>query len=251
MKKNNITEPVIFSIFKIHSKRIGYFRTLTGALLMYLTLPFFIFLHISVVVFLYKIIFLPLLQLKKLSAKNYIILDRYDIPELSIFDRLNCLFCGYVNGIILLMNAEIDQVANSANVGFMRSLLIMVFFLPITVFLILGMILATIIVNILFKLFGLHRGSYKIVLRQLINDKYASQCSPLKRKIVIFYKTIANVIAYNLEQIESSWCPITHLERNGYVFPEHHKNFYSRNNLQTMKNVLITKKTVSNNPPKF
>ena len=53
-----------------------------------------------------------------------------------------------------------------------------------------------------------------------------------------------------LEQIESSWCPLTHFERReGIVYPEHHRKFFGPNEIDAMRATLSTTGTVSARKP--
>ncbi|HCC05660.1 TPA: hypothetical protein DEP58_05185 [Patescibacteria group bacterium] len=247
-----MTEEIITtSIFRIHSKRIGFFRTLLGALLMYTTIPFFVFVHLSITLLFYKVILHPLLGLPSLDTKNYIIFDRFAIRDLHLIDRLNCQFCEYANGLTVLMNAELDQVLQVKKVSLIKSILIVVYLIPQTLFFFIGLLLTTIPTAILIKLLGLHRASYMRIHKRLVNKSYANHFSPFFTSIVRFYKVSAETIAYNLEQIESSWCPIKHLERSNRVHPAHHDNFYARDELVFAKRKLAEVGSVSNNPPKF
>ncbi|KKS29033.1 MAG: hypothetical protein UV60_C0002G0017 [Parcubacteria group bacterium GW2011_GWA2_43_11] len=247
-----MTEKIVtISIFRIHSKRIGIVRTLLGALLMYTTIPFFIFVHMSITIFFYKGILRPLLGLPPLYTKNYIIFDRFAIRDLHWIDRLNCQFCEYANGLTVLMNAELEQVVQLKKVSLIKSVLIGVYLIPQTVFFFIGLLLTSIPTAVLIKLLGLHRASYMRIHKCLIDDSYAGHFSTPFISFIRFYKVSAETIAYNLEQIESSWCPIKHLEMSNRVHPVHHGNFYARNDLNSAKRKLAEVGSVSSKLPKF
>jgi len=252
MEEQQKPQPVVISIFKAHAERIGWWRAALGGGLMYTTIPLFMFLHVTVTLVLYKILLRPLLGLGHISAKDYIILDRYSLQGLNWFDRFNCLFCEYANGVTTLMNAEIDQAAHSKKERcIIKKLIIGLYLIPQTLLTVIIMLIATIPTNILMKTLGLHRASHKRILKRLREEDYAGHHGRVSRAILRTYKLSADIIAYNLEQIESSWCPIKHLEKEGYVFPAHHNNFCGRDELGEIEQTLRTKGTVSSNLPKF
>ncbi|MBW2732228.1 MAG: hypothetical protein JRH20_07520 [Deltaproteobacteria bacterium] len=243
---------LIISIFGAHTKRIGLLRTAIGGGVMYLTVPLFVFLHLTVVVFMYRFLLAPLLGLPRLRARDYIILDRHKIAGLHWFDKLNCWFCGYANGTIKLMNDELDKLASSSNKAPLWALpIVELYTLVNVVLLFVGLVMTTVVLAVISKALGLHRGSLRRIKIQLRKDRYASGYHPLHRQVIIFYKVVAMVIAYNLEQIESGWCPLKHLEKEGQVLPAHHERFLSRDELGEMKEILAAEGTVSAKKPKW
>lgn len=249
---SKINNSIFISIFQIHARRIGYVRTFLGSIMMYVTIPFFVFIQITITIFLYKFLLRPFLGLHNLRIREYIIFDRHNISELNFFDRFNCLFCEYANGVTLLMNEEIDQIeVSNFTLNFFNKIALLLYLIPQTLFFTLLFLITTIPTYILVKLLGLHRASFKKVYRTLKERDYANKFSPPMYIVVLFYKISAQIIAYNLEQIESSWCPIKHIDKKGFVFPPHHQNFFHRTELELMKVVLETKGTVSKRLPKF
>lgn len=248
---NHLSQGVVVSIFRSQATRLGFLRVAVGGGLMYMTVPLFIFLHTSVSLIFYRILLRPFLDVPRLQMSDYIILDRYNMQRLNWFDRINCLFCEYANGVTLLMNHELDHVASyRGEFRLVVAVLATLYLIPQTILLLFGMLLSTIPANILMNILGLHRGSHKIISANLEKRTYAAHHAPLVRQFIRLYKVSADVIAYNLEQIESAWCPIKHLERIGQALPRHHKHFYAREDLKAMCEQLETKGTVSSNPPK-
>ena len=79
---------------------------------------------------------------------------------------------------------------------------------------------------------------------------YASQFSPMSRYFLRSSKSSALRFAMALEQIESSWCPLTHFERReGIVYPEHHKRFFGPDEIELMRQTLMSEGTVSPRKP--
>lgn len=49
----------------------------------------------------YHRICFPLFGLPYVKRKNYIRFDRYKLPYLSAWDKFNCFYCEYANGLIM------------------------------------------------------------------------------------------------------------------------------------------------------
>ncbi len=60
--------------------------------------PFIFVLILDLFTELYHRICFPLYGIPYLSRKNYIKLDRYKLPRLNLLEKINCLYCEYVNG---------------------------------------------------------------------------------------------------------------------------------------------------------
>jgi len=245
-------DSLVVSIFATHARRLGWIRTTIGGFSMYLSVPLFVFLHFTVAVLMYRFLLAPAFGLKRLESRNYFALDRHKIRNLYWFDRINCLFCGYADGVIRLMNAQLAQFAATRTKPSRFGKLLLYLYVPAhLVFFIVGLFFSNFVLGIIAKMLGLHRGSMRIAKRELYEQGFAGSFSAGQRKVIIFYATIAKTIAFNLEQIESAWCPLKHLEREEYVEPPHHENFLERDNLEGLKDVLGTKGTVSPNRAKF
>lgn len=67
--------------------------------------PFIYSMIIPLVIFdiwleIYHRICFPCYGIKYVKRKNYIRIDRQKLQYLNIMDKLNCMFCGYANGLI-------------------------------------------------------------------------------------------------------------------------------------------------------
>ena len=97
---------------------------------------------------------------------------------------------------------------------------------------------------------GMHRVSSKQAGAILEEHGYASQFSPVTRHFLRSSKNGALRFAMALEQIESSWCPLTHFERReGIVYPDHHKRFFGPDEIESMRQTLIREGSVSPRKP--
>jgi len=244
---------IMVSIFGTHVKRIGFFRTFFGGFLMYLSVFEFVLIHLTTIVVLYQWMLKPFRNLKRFRMRDYIILDRNRVEGMNAFDRFNCEFCGYANGSTRLWNDQIDALA-SGGLGKGKILLKLVAGLYALCLGICG-IFTFIFSKLLFALISLFLGyqwaSSKPTRRMIRDTNYAGSCGPFMRTLLRYGKIYAVTLATNLEQIESSWCPLKHREREGMVVPEHHVNFYDRERLAEVVEVLRKDGTVSPRKPRY
>ena len=50
--------------------------------------------------FVYQAICFPLYRVPKVRRSNYVVLDRHNLDYLNAIEKLNCLFCGYADGVL-------------------------------------------------------------------------------------------------------------------------------------------------------
>ena len=239
-------------IFGSHIQRIGALRTFAGGLPMYLCLPLLVVAHMTVAVALYQWLLRPLLGTKRVRWADYVIIDRQRIRELTWFDKLNCMFCGYANGLNTMINKELDHAAEARKplALWKRPLLVMlaVLYSPAYVMTELGV---QVIYNILVsRPLGMHRVSIAQASQILDKGRYASTHGVIFRTWLRLMKSVNLRFTLGLEQIESSWCPLRHFERReGIVYPEHHKKFFGPDEIERMRIVLSTTGTTSDRKP--
>lgn len=244
---------IMVSIFGTHVKRIGFLRTFFGGFLMYVSVFEFVLIHLTAIVVLYQWLLAPFKALRKFRMRDYIILDRNRIEGMNAFDRFNCEFCGYANGSTRLWNDQIDSLA-SGGLGRGKVLLKLVAGLYALCLGICG-IFTFVFSKLLFALISLFLGyqwASSEPTRRMIGDMdFAGSYGIVMRTLLRFGKIYAVTLATNLEQIESSWCPLKHREREGMVVPAHHANFYDRERLAEVVEVLSRDGTVSPRKPRY
>ena len=82
--------------YKIYNNRR--FRHLASAPFIYaMIVPLFVF-DISVEVY-HRICF-PLYGIRLVPRSEYILIDRHKLSYLSAFEKINCAYCGYANGLM-------------------------------------------------------------------------------------------------------------------------------------------------------
>jgi len=243
---------LMLPIFGSHVRRIGWVRTVVGAFSMYLSIPFLVLSHLTSSLILYQWIIRPLFGTKRLPWKDFIVIDRHRIEGIPAFDRFNCMFCGYANGICTLLNKELDQFDEiEGDVGAGKQALLVVALLLMVPWGLIMELSHQIIYNILVsRPLGMHRVSSKEAGAILEEHGYASQFSPMTRRFLRSSKNSALRFAMALEQIESSWCPLKHFERReGIVYPDHHKKFFGPDEIEAMRQTLMSEGTVSSRKP--
>lgn len=243
---------LMLPIFGSHVRRIGWVRTVIGGFSMYLCIPTLIVTHLTSSLVLYQWIVRPLFGTRRLPWKDFIIIDRHRIEGIPAFDRFNCMFCGYANGVCTLINKELDQFDEiRGDIGTGKQILLALALILMIPWGLISELSHQIIYNLLVsRPLGMHRVSRKEAGAVLEEHGYASQFSPITRQFLRGSKSGALRFAMALEQIESAWCPLTHFERReGIVYPDHHKNFFGPNEIDAMRQTLMTEGTVSPRKP--
>ena len=200
---------------------------------MYLSIPSFIVLNLTIVVLLMQVVLTPVFRLPPVRWADHVFMDRGRIANLFWLDRLNCQFCGYANGLCTMLNTQLDHLAaQKPEQGAQRCAVAAV---------------CAVVTAPLWATFDLYtiRGLYNLVISQCLGmqrfslaqgaallerGRYASQHPPAARAVLRLWKNSALALEMCLEQIESSWCPLRHFEtREGIVYPKHHKRFFGAN----------------------
>ncbi len=238
---------IALSIFMTHIKRIGVIRTFAGGGLMYLSIVEFMFIHLTEIVVLYQWMLTPFFKLKKFVIKDYIHMDRSRIEGMMLFDQFNCQFCAYANGSVKLWNDQLDEISNAGPLkgNFAGKFFVMLFSVCLLFFVVFNFIFSKILFSVISLFLGYHRVKTREIKNELIMKNYAGGYAAPVRGIIRFAKLYARILSLNLEQIESNWCPLKHVETSTSVFPDHHKNFYARDNLKGALEALASDGSVS------
>ncbi len=244
---------IVGSIFNTHVRRIGIPRTFIGGGLMYLSFLEFIFIHLTSIIVLWRWMLSPFFGLREFRIRDYIILDRGKIEGMTWLDRLNCEFCGYANGTARLWSDQLDALA-AASLGkgkFLRKLVVGVYALLLALFSAFNFIFSKLLFAVIALFLGYHWASTKATREELRATNYAGGWSPPMRILLRFAKIYAQTLSTNLEQIESSWCPLKHLDSPTAVLPLHHRNFLDRKDLAGALELLKKDGTVSPRKPRY
>lgn len=60
----------------------------------------FPFMLLDLTISIYQLICFSLYNIQKVDRKKYIVIDRQNLSYLNSIEKLNCMYCGYVNGLI-------------------------------------------------------------------------------------------------------------------------------------------------------
>lgn len=245
-------------IFGSQLKRISLFRIITAALTMYLVIPVYLFLHLVCLMLMYNRIVCPLLGIDRIKLRNYIIIDRHLIPGLSLTARFHCIYCGYANGICVATGALLTQISRVSKESFNpgKRALITIPYLLASSLSSLGQLLVVIDYNLgISPLLRLHKISLKEAYAKMNAVGFADSFTvfgTMGQHFIRFEHACALILANALEQVESQWCPIKHLDKNSHaIFPEHHKFFVERCELCELKKILCAEGTVSPRKPRL
>ncbi len=235
--------PILWNIYGSHVKRLGFARVMFGGTSMYLSLPFFIIAHATGLALLIQYVLTPLFALPRQQLRNYIIIDRYKIAGLTLMDRINCAFCGYANGSMHFLNRWLDDVAaKTPRLLIWQKLaagVMLIFYLPLMA------ALQIVTLHVVYELLvarplGLGTMTKIAGIRRLneMHD-YQHNAGTLFMRLLRHEKLFAIRMAHALAQIESSWCPLKHLDRRAETsYPEHHSNFFDADQVDEMLQTL-------------
>lgn len=246
-------EVIVFSIFRTHIRRIGFIRTFLGGGMMYLSILEFVFIHLTGIFLLYQLMLVPFLKVKKFRVRDYIHLDRSRVEGMTLFDKFNCQFCAYANGSTKLWNDQLDEIAKGGlgKGNFLAKIIVGLFSICMMCFILTNYVFSRILYLVISLFLGYHRISITELKNILSDENYASEYHVPMRWIIFSAKLYASNLTRNLEQIESSWCPLKHIESRESVFPDHHGNFYHRDDFGKVLEVLAKDGTVSPLKPKY
>ncbi len=73
-------------------------RNVVSAPVIYAMVFPFMLLDLSISI--YQLICFPLYRIAKVKRRKFIVMDRYHLSYLNSIEKLNCVYCGYVNGLI-------------------------------------------------------------------------------------------------------------------------------------------------------
>jgi hypothetical protein len=86
-------------------KKVGLVRYVTrAAVLFWITAPIIYLgvvpmLALDLFLLIYQSICFPVYGIPKAKRSEYVVLDRGDLPYLNLIEKLNCMYCGYANGL--------------------------------------------------------------------------------------------------------------------------------------------------------
>ena len=70
---------------------------------------FFPFLLLDILISLYQLICFRLYKIPVVKRSKYIVIDRHHLKYLNAMEKFNCIYCGYVNGLISYMREIVSR----------------------------------------------------------------------------------------------------------------------------------------------
>lgn len=245
-------------IFGSHLQRIGLLRIVPAALAMYAVIPVHIFIHLICIRLLYNLVICPLLKIERIDLRQYIIFDRLIISGLSWTGRFHCVYCEYANGLCVASGVLLTRVATEARPvtsGVLRPVVLFLYLVTSSLSALSMSLIVLLYHFIIAPSLGLHRESLQSAYDKMDAADFGrrfKQFSSMGYTFLRYENSTALLLANALEQVESQWCPIKHLDtRDDIVLPPHHGSFIERCELCKLRKVLCSEGSVSPRKPDF
>jgi len=241
---------VFAGICGIHIRRLGGLRVTVGGQTQYLAIPMFALLHAHLVLAdrLGRRGGLP-----PIEWQRYLVLDRHLVRGLCWYDRLNCLYCDWANGLCKLLTDRLALMARrprrNLHAGSLAQGAVIPFWMGQIAYL-------AMLYTVIHKSLGMQPVSLAAAFRGAREAKDERSSRPdgraqgptadggllaigreLRDGYVVLGQTYGRYLTEILSEIESTWCPLHHI-RDG-VFQEHHKYFFDPDQLRLMESVLL------------
>lgn len=230
-------------VFWTNNRKHGFIRGTIGGYLMY---P-------SIVVFLiFEVLFLKILtrvllvfNIKALDKKDFVDYGRINLSDYSWFDRMNCHFCAYANGITHMIAVTLDLIGEckintleEPQKKQVERLLARAFFWAKPV----GMIGLGFVISFE-KILGYKRADLNAIKNDLKKINYGINLKTENIKSIYQNAFKLRIVFQSfqifLSIIESNWCPLTYA--NKQLLVEHQKKFISTGYDDVVDFILKTK----------
>jgi len=224
-----LAKSIVVSLNIAQVRQHGWARCIVGGGSMYLSIPGFLLLNLTLVMGLFAWVLSPLFGLPRVRWADHVLLARGRVAELYWLDRLNCQFCAYANGLCTMLNTQLDHLAGaSPSPGAWRwSLAALAALASAPSWLLFDSFTIRVLYDLVIsRCLRMHRSSRAEIHASLAAQAYAGAHPAPARWVIRAWKGSALALASLLEQIESAWCPLRHVESHaGVVVPDHHRNF--------------------------
>lgn len=101
--------PIVSSLIPAEGKRFRIRWTLVplGVIAIYsMIIPIVV---LDIWVNLYQHIYFSALGIPKIRKRNYVVIERWDLKKLTFWQKVNCVYCEYANGILAYAKAVGNQ----------------------------------------------------------------------------------------------------------------------------------------------
>jgi len=216
-------------IFWTNNKKHGLIRGTIGGYLMYPSIVIFLIFEVLFLKILTKV--LIIFKVKALDKKDFVDYGRINLADYSWFDRMNCHFCAYANGVTHMTSATLDLIGGCSINTLDESqkkqvdrLLARAFFWAKPVGVIgLGFVLS------FEKLLGYRRADLNAIKDDLKKINYGKDLKFESFKTVYQNAFKLRILFQSFQTflsiIESNWCPLTYANKQWLL--EHQEKFIS------------------------
>jgi hypothetical protein len=207
-------------IFWTNNKKHGFIRGTIGGYIQYPSIVLFLIFEILFLKILTKTLFILSKGVMVLDKNDYVDYGRINLADYSWFDRMNCHFCAYANGITHMVSASLDLIGecdinalDESEKKQAERLLVKAFFWAKPV----GLLTLYTFVAALSKLLGYTKADLHAIKDDLKKRNYGKNLKSENFKSIyqnafklrIFFKSTE----HTLSQIESNWCPLTYANK--------------------------------------
>lgn len=219
-------------IFWTNNKKHGFIRGTIGGYIMYPSIVIFLIFEVLFLKILTKVLFILNNGVKVLVKKDFVDYGRIDLADYSWFDRGNCHFCAYANGITHMVSTTLDLIGecdinklDESQKKQVERLLSRAFFWAKPV----GILTLYTFVAALSKLLKYDKADMETIKNDLKKINYGKLLKTENFKSIyqnafklrIFFKSTQHTLSI----IESNWCPLTYANKKFLL--EHQEIFIS------------------------
>jgi len=215
-------------IFSSRAKNMGTKNIVIAILAIFSSLPFLVIFHVFGILF----FIMPmsyLLSCNKYKIFDFIGFDRYKLPQLSLIDRLNCLYCSYANGLATYYQFKIRELFSfSGKVNLLTKIIMItlypLFYLSTQIY----RIHSTFTYNtVVFPIISYRPPSMKGVIKKEIKNRHFIKAkNALIGRLLRKERIFSIVLSNGLSAIETFWCPLKNYRNDAIIYPNHHSLFY-------------------------
>jgi hypothetical protein len=232
-------------VFWTNIRKHGFIRGTIGGYLMYPSIVIFLIFEVLFLKILTRVVLIFNNGVPALDKKDFVSYGRINLDDYSWFDRGNCHFCAYANGITQMVSAtldfigkhSIDTLNESQRRRVERYLARAFFWIKPVGFIGLGFVLA------FEKLLGYRKADLNVIKDDLKKVNFGqglkSEGYMSVYRNVFKLRIVFKSFQHSLSIIESNWCPLTYANKK--LLLEHQEIFISTGYDDVVNHILKTK----------
>ncbi len=218
-------------IFWTNNKKHGFIRGTIGGYIMYPSIVIFLIFEILFLKILTRVLLILNNGARTLEKRDFVSYGRIDLDDYSWFDRGNCHFCAYANGITQMISVTLDLIGecdintmSESEKKQVEHLLAKAFFWAKPV----G-ITGLAFVLTFKKLLGYDKADMNVIKDDLKKRNYGRNLRSEGFKSIyqnaFKLRILFKSFQHTLSIIESNWCPLTYANKK--ILLEHQEKFIS------------------------